>query len=86
MRKILPVINAIQALLPDPAPTEVSDQIIVLKATLRLQARGGLYAANEGDDGSWEALSAALYRYMPQLGSYPWVQQVSDVMTGVTPV
>jgi hypothetical protein len=86
MRKILPVITAIQALLPDPPPPEIADQIIVLKATLRLQARGGLYAAPEGDDGSWEALTAALYRYMPQLGSYPWVQQVSDIVTGVTPV
>ncbi len=86
MRQILPVINAIQALLPEVPPEEIADQMVVLKATLRLQAKGGMYAAPEGDDGSWEALSIALYRYMPQAGSYPWVQQVSDIVRGVVAV
>jgi len=81
MRKITTVITQILDVLPVIPDSVIADQMTTLKAELRLQLRQGMYLAPEGESDAWERLSITLYRYMPQPGSYPFVQQVSDIVT-----
>ena len=86
MRSITKTIAQIQALLPTPdvTPAVVADQITTLRAELNIMYRSSMYVAPEGAQAAWVSLSATLYRYLPQPGSYPWVKAIADLMaTGV---
>jgi len=83
MRTITDVIDAIFTLLPNPAPDEVADDLIVLSAELRILRRTGAYTPPDAhtDEDLWGRLGTTLYRYLPNPAGYPWAQQVSDLVT-----
>ena len=87
MRNITDVINEVLEILPDPPPTEVADDITVLKAELRILKRTGSYTPAEAhtDEALWDRLGIALYRYMPNPEGYTWAKAISDVMKAGTP-
>ena len=85
VRNITTVIDGIVALIPNPAPDLVADELTVLQAELRILKRTASYAPPEGtnDTDLWNRLGTALYRYMPSPSSYPWAKAISDLVTGV---
>ncbi len=84
MRKFAVIVTGILALLPDPAPPEVADEIAILRAELRIINRTAAYAPPEGSSDTvlWDRLGTTLYRYLPKPGGYPWAQGISDLVTG----
>lgn len=83
MRTISQVIDGILALMPNPYPPEVADNLTNLVAELNIVRRTGDYAAPEGsiDEMQWNRLSTALYRNMPKSDSYQWAKEISLLVT-----
>jgi hypothetical protein len=81
-RNIMTVIAQIQALLPNPAPPEVSDEITTLAAELNILERTAAYTPSEsaGNADLWGRLGTALYRYLPNPARYPWAQAISTLV------
>lgn len=86
MRNFDVIVTSILALLPDPAPAEVADELAILRAELRIINRTAAYAPPEGtsDTALWDRLGTTLYRYLPKPGAYPWAQAISDLVTALT--
>ena len=85
MRSISTVIPGIQALIPNPAPSEVADNMTVLSAELRILQRAVNYTPPESADDikeQWDRLETILYRYMPPPTAYPWAQAISVLVMG----
>ena len=81
MRNIATVIDQVMALMPDPAPPEVIDELLVLRAELKILKRVAAYHPPEADQvAMWNRLATALYRFLPDTGR-PWAKQISDVVT-----
>ncbi len=87
MRNIADVVNEVLALIPDPAPAEVADDLTVLKAELRILKRTGSYTPAEAhtDEALWDRLGIALYRYLPNPEGYEWARAISNVMKAGQP-
>ena len=83
MRKLSDVIAQISALIPNPAPPAVADDLTVLAAELTILNRVSLYTAPESPIAAenWARLGTALYRYLPNPAGYAWAQAISDVVT-----
>jgi hypothetical protein len=84
MRKISDVIAQILALLPNPAPSEISDDLAVLRAELALLLRTAAYTPYESPVKLelWSRLGTACYRYLPNPTGYPFAQLISQVLMG----
>lgn len=84
MRNIATVIDGIVALLPNPAPAEVADELVSLQAELRILKRTASYAPVESgsEQELWKRLGTVLYRYLPNPVGYPWAKAISELVTG----
>lgn len=84
MRKISNVIAQILALLPNPVPAEISDDLVVLRAELALLLRTATYTPVESPVAAelWSRLGTACYRYLPNLAGYPFAQLISQLLMG----
>ncbi len=83
-RNFVATVNQIIALIPDPAPAEIADELTVLGAELRILKRAGGYTAPEAADDAnlWQRLATTLYRYLPNPTGYQFAQDISNVVTG----
>lgn len=82
MRKLTDVIDQVLLALPNPAPVEVADELIILRSELRILRRATGYTAPEASTEMelWSRLGTTLYRYMPGPAAYPWAQQIADIL------
>ena len=81
-RNLPDVIDQILALLPNPAPPELADNLIVLGAQLRILKRTSGYTPPEAlnDALLWQQLGTMLFRYLPNPAGYAFAASIATLV------